>query len=55
MNVQIFDYKQSFDNLWLQEYLNDMYDTGVKDDKLSFVYNINTTVKVAVKAPVELN
>ena len=52
VDVQIFDYKQCFDSLWLQECLNDMYDSGVKDDKLSLLYNINTQVNVAVKTPV---
>ena len=29
-----------------------MYDSGVKDDKLSLLFNINTPVTVAVKTPV---
>ena len=52
VDIQIFDYKQCFDSLWLQECLNDVYDSGVKDDQLSLLYNINTHVKVAVKTPV---
>ena len=52
IDIQIFDYKQCFDSLWLQECLNDLYDSGVKDDKLALLYNINTEVKVAVKTPV---
>jgi hypothetical protein len=32
--------------------LNDIYTSGVKDDKLALLYNINTHVKVAVKTPV---
>ena len=52
IDIQVFDYKQCFDSLWLQECLNDIYDSGVKDDKLALLYNINTDVKVAVKTPV---
>jgi hypothetical protein len=29
-----------------------MYDSGVKDDKLALLYNVNTHVKMAVKTPV---
>ena len=32
--------------------MNDLYDSGVKDDKSSLLYNINTQVKVAVNTPV---
>ena len=32
IDLQIYDYKQCFDSLWLQECMNDMYDSGVKDD-----------------------
>ena len=32
--------------------MSDLYTSGVKDDKLSLLYNINTRVKVAVKTPV---
>ena len=52
IDVQIFDYKQCFDSLWLQECLNDIYDSGVKDDKLALLFNINTHVRVSVKTPV---
>ena len=52
IDVQIFDYKQCFDSLWLKECLNDVYESGVKDDKLSLLFNINSHVKVAVKTPV---
>ena len=52
IDIQIFDYKQCFDSLWLQESLNDIYESGVQDDKLALLYNINTHVKVAVKTPV---
>ena len=52
VDIQILDYKQCFDTLWLQECLNDLYDSGVNDDKLALLYNVNSNVKVAVKTPV---
>jgi hypothetical protein len=52
IDIQIFDYKQCFDSLWLEECLSDIYTSGIRDDKLAFLYNINTHVKVAVKTPV---
>ena len=52
IDIQIFDYKQCFDSLWMQECLSDLYTSGVRDDKLSLLYNINNNVKIAVKTPV---
>ena len=52
IDVQLFDYKQCFDSLWLEEYLNDLYESGVKDDNFVLLYNVNKHVKVAVKTPV---
>ena len=52
VDIQIFDYKQCFDSLWLQECLSDLYTSGVQDDKLALLYNINNHVKIAVKTPV---
>ena len=51
IDIQIYDYKQSFDGLWMQECLSDLYNSGVTDDKLSLLYNINNHVKIAVKTP----
>ena len=52
VDIGIFDYRQCFDSLWLQECLSDIYSSGVRDDKLALLFNINTHVKVAVKTPV---
>ena len=37
VDIQIFDYKQCFDGLWLQECLNDFYEAGLNDDKLALL------------------
>ena len=52
LDLQIFDYKQCFDSLWLEESLNDIYDGGLQDDKFQLLYNTNQIVNVAVKTPV---
>ena len=52
IDLQIFDYKQCFDSLWLEECVSDLYDSGVKDDNLALLYNVNSHVKIAVKTPV---
>ena len=52
VDISIFDYKQCFDSLWLEECMNDMYSGGLKDDKFALLYNVNSSVKVAVKTPV---
>ena len=54
IDIQIFDYKQCFDTLWLQECLNDMYSAGLDDEKFALLYNVNKKVKIAVKTPVGL-
>ena len=52
VDIQIFDYRQCFDSLWLSECLNDIYESGLKDDKLALIYNINSKVDFKVKTPV---
>ena len=52
IDLQIFDYKQCFDSLWLQECMNDMYSAGLKDDKFQLLYDVNSCVNVAVITPV---
>jgi hypothetical protein len=38
--------------LWLEECLNDLYSAGLQDDKFQLLYNVNSSVNVAVKTPV---
>ena len=54
IDIQIFDYRQCFDSLWLSECLNDIYESGLKDDKLALIYDINSKVNFRVKTPVGL-
>ena len=52
VDIQIYDYKQCFDGLWLEECLNDIYSGGLKDDKLNLLHNANSLVNIVVKTPV---
>ena len=51
IDVQILDYKQCFDSMWLEETLNDLYEGGMTDDNLFILYEANKKVKVAIKTP----
>ena len=51
IDVQIYDYKQCFDSLWLEECLNDMYSGGLRDDKFNLLHNANSLVNIAVRTP----
>ena len=41
VTLQIYDYTQMFDSMSLEESISDLYDSGIKDDTLSLLYNAN--------------
>ena len=51
IDIQIKDYRQCFDSMWLEDTLNDMYEAGagVVDDKLALLFEANKEVNVSVK------
>ena len=49
IDVQIFDLEKCFDALWLQECINDLYDTGFDNDKLPLLFLENKNANIAVK------
>ena len=51
IDLQIFDFKECFDSLWLEECMNDVYNGGIQDDKFSLLHKMNTHVNVAVRTP----
>ena len=51
IDILIYDYRQCFDSLWLDECINDLFDAGIKDDELALIYEANRANKVAVKTP----
>ena len=54
IDVQILDYRQCFDSMWLKECINDLYNAGVTDDSLALIFEANKKNQVAVKTPVGL-
>ena len=55
ISIQILDYASCFDSMCQNEVFNDLYDAGIKDDKLSLLYDINATNHIAVKTPVGIS
>ena len=51
VDIQILDYRQCFDSMWLEESINDLWDAGITDDKLALIAKANETVNVGVKTP----
>ena len=57
IDLCVYDIQKAFDALWLEDCLNDMYDTLPEkqhDDKLALVYESNRNNMVAVKTAVGL-
>ena len=55
LDIQIYDLVQAFDSLWLEDCMNDIYDSVPKeqqDDKLALIFETNKTNLVAVNTPV---
>jgi hypothetical protein len=51
LDIQILDYKQCFDSMWLEDTVNDLYEAGITDDNLALIYKSNENNQVAVKTP----
>ena len=57
VDLQIYDLEKAFDVLWLEDCLNDVFDTvsqGNKNDKLALLFESNKVNQVAVKTAVGL-
>ena len=51
ITLGIYDCEQCFDSLWQDEITNDLYEAGIKNDKLALLQKLNETNKVAIKTP----
>jgi hypothetical protein len=49
LDVSVYDVIKCFDSLWVQECIIDMYDAGVRNDKLNVLHLLNQNALVAVK------
>ena len=57
IDIQIYDLVKAFDRLWLEDCMNDLYDSlpsEHRDDQLALIYEGNSFNKVAVNTPVGL-
>ena len=57
IDIQIYDLIKAFDRLWLEDCMNDLYDSIPSeqlDDKLALIYQANTKNQVAVNTAVGL-
>ena len=49
--IAIYDFRQSFDSMWQQEAINDLYEAGIQDNCLALLHEVNKTNNLAVKTP----
>ena len=49
IDVSVYDVYKCFDSLWLSECINDLYDAGLKYDKLMLLYKSNKTANIAIR------
>ena len=49
--LQIYDYRQMFDAIGLEEAISDAFDVGMDDDNLSLIYNANKEIQMAINTP----
>ena len=52
IDIQFYDLAKCFDAMWTEETMNDIYDTGVKDDRFALMCLMNEKCQVKVKTPV---
>ena len=50
LDCQVYDVDKCHDSLWLHEVINDLFDAGLQNDKLSLLFLENTNAQVAVKS-----
>ena len=51
ISICIYDCEQCFDSMWQDEVTNNLYDAGIRNDKLPILQKINQVNRVAVKTP----
>ena len=48
-DINVYDVMKCFDSLWLSECINDLYETGLTNDKLVLLYESNQIANIAIK------
>ena len=49
--LQIYDYRQMFDAIFLEEAISDIFDAGCKDDNLLLLYEANKEISMTINTP----
>ena len=49
VDIQVFDVEKCFDALWVEECINDIYEAGLKNDKLSLLFLENQNANISIK------
>ena len=52
VDINLYDIAKCFDSMWYEETMNDLWDTGIKNDKFAVIAKMNETCNIAVKTPV---
>ena len=52
VDLNLYDLAKCFDSMWFQETMNDLWDSGIQDDKFSLIAKMNEKCQIAVKTPV---
>ena len=54
IDIEIIDYRQCFDSMWLCESINDLYESRIQNENLAIIHAANSHNLVAVNTPVGL-
>ena len=54
VDVELVDYRQCFDSMWLSESINDLFESGIQDDNLALIHEANIQNYVAIQTPAGL-
>ena len=54
VTFQILYYSFCFDSMWYEEFTNDLYEAGTKDDKLALIEKISESNDIAIQTPLGL-
>ena len=49
INIAVYDVEKCLDSLWQEECVNDVYEAGLRNDKLNLLYLMNQTALNAIK------
>ena len=50
--ITFYDIEKCFDSLWLQDCINALWDNGVQDDSLYFIYLLSKKVSISINTPI---